>query len=151
MKSKSYVLVVGEASTPALGSIEIGARMAGAEVRHHFSAEAALELVARRAPLAVVTVADAPGAHQLATQLRARSTVPGLAAIGLSRAPTNLLFEEAYGAGVDDICPLEGRALGRRLRQVAASRAKARASAPEQEPSSPGKKADRVVVVAHAD
>lgn len=143
MESKSYVLVVGEANNHALRTVEVAAEMAGADVLHHFSVEAAVEQVTRRRPLALTMALDEGSSLQRATELRSRITVPGLALVGMTHEPTNLVFEEAYGAGMDDICMVDGRALGRRLRQIA--------EASPAVPNTSRGDSDRVAVVAHAD
>lgn len=145
MESKSYVLVVGEANNHALRTVEVAATMAGADVRHHFSVEAAVEQVARKRPMALAMALDETSVLEKAMNLRSRITVPGLALVGMVHEPTNLLFEEAYGAGVDDICMVDGRALGRRFRQIS--------EAPTQEAMDARRRGQdgRVAVVANAD
>ncbi len=70
-------------------------------------------------PSAVVVDMDgsAPSVSSLA--LRAEHSTLALPIVGVTMSVDDLVFEDAYAAGIDDVCASEGLVLGRRFRRLA--------------------------------
>lgn len=116
--SKAFVVVLGEASPEMQATVSVGARMAGAEVRYERSLARFAEAVEAERPIAAIVSMD-DGAREMAIGMRMRCPSLEIPLVGLCDAPGDLAYEEAFSSGMDDVCGLDFRRLGRRLRNLA--------------------------------
>ncbi len=117
--SKAFVVVLGEAGPEVQATAVAGARMAGAEARFEPSLERFAEDVGPERPLAAIVSMDGAGAREVAVGMRMACPSLEIPLIGLCDEPGDLSYEEAFAAGMDDVCALDARRLGRRLRNLA--------------------------------
>ena len=116
-----FVLALGPFGTQALDAVKQAAEMADERVHQAPVLAAAKQWLGTNTtpPQAVVLDITAPAAAASALRLRADHWNLALPIIGIADKVCDLTFEDAYSAGIDDVCPLDALALGRRFRHLA--------------------------------
>ncbi len=121
MKSKTFVVSLGRASVEDMAVVEAAAAMAGADVVHEPKTEAMAEWMndPRARPIAVIIPMSLRNATQVAVTIRARFPSVAMPLLGLAETIDDIVYEDTYTSGFDDICGRDARQLGRRLRHLA--------------------------------
>jgi len=134
----STVALFGAASVEMVAFVEKAAQLAAARVVVEPSLDALVDWMADDRPVAVVTTLS-PRALQDVIDFRSR--VPSLAVpvVGITPEVSDLSFADAYASGFDDVCAMQVRRLGSRLRRLVD------AGPVDSKPS------DRTVVLAYED
>ena len=119
----TQVTMLGHCDAGTLQLVERAAAMAGQEVVVSSTLDdAGLLDLTDGLPSAIIVDLGNRRARQLAAEVRSRLALAAVPIIGLSAELTDLVFEEALAAGMDDCCPLEVGSLGRMLRAVSVTR-----------------------------
>lgn len=121
MKSRDFVVMLGEASVEEMAVVQAGAAMAGAQAVHEPRLEGIDDWVrdVQMRPIAVVMSVAARGSARAAVSLRARHPSAALPLVGMAPEAHDIAYEEIFTSGFDDLCGRDARQLGRRLRQLA--------------------------------
>lgn len=117
MRSKSHVLVVGARRCAVTSAAEAAAELVGCPVRHADDAVAAAKRIRAERPAAVLIAASEEGCVQV-SQLKAGLRQQLVPMVGIHHQPTEIVFEEAFSAGFDDVSGSSARALAARLRPL---------------------------------
>lgn len=115
------VLFVGDVSAAQSRILERASDMAGDTLYQESTVEDAFGWIERHGkhPTALCVSMDRERAGHQAMELRENFALAGVPIIGLVAALGDLVFEEAFASGIDEVCAFEELRLGRRLRQLA--------------------------------
>jgi hypothetical protein len=116
--ANSFVVVLGQTSSEVGKAVAEATKMAGAEMRVEPCVDSFASEIDANRPLAAVIALDTPHARNTAIAMRSRCPSLEIPLIGVGGEVTDLTYEEAYSSGIDDICGLDARRLGRRLRNL---------------------------------
>ncbi len=117
---KPYIVLLGESSDEVLNVLREAANMAGEELNQELDANAAVGLIeqATRKPTAIVVNMGNDDAANQAIAVRSHFSLAAVPIIGVVSRVGDLVFEEAFSSGMDDVSSLSSMLLGRRLRQL---------------------------------
>jgi DNA-binding response OmpR family regulator len=121
--ARAEVLVLGDCADDVVHLIAQAARMSAQEVAVKPTLDGAALDGTAELPTAIVVDLGARGSRGLVAAVRSRLDLAQVPIVGVASDLTDLVFEEALAAGIDDCCPRDVGALGRVLRAVSAGAA----------------------------